>query len=251
MDNSKAQGIRDQFSMRIETYETAANWMLDADLINAFIKAAGPPPPGKNKCLEICCGTGIQGRAMQDAGWQVSGVDLTFEMVEVAKRYFPSQVGDVENMDFNNEFDLVLIRQAYMLLDGPKALASVKRALKPGGRFLLGQSVAFEEGEEEARYRKIQEARHIHMKKYYRAIDLIKELIDHGFTVRSQQFLTVRESATHWMKYALALSPERKNHILELIRNAPPAYKKARDVVEDNGHIFEDWKWVILTAEAG
>jgi ubiquinone/menaquinone biosynthesis C-methylase UbiE len=245
--NEHELNIINQFSIRIKTYNHAANWMLAPDLIKAHVDILGKTNQTK-KCLELCCGTGITGKALLDAGWDMTGIDLTKEMSAVANELFPALVGNVESMPFVDHcFDAAVIRQAYMLLNGPKALKEIHRILKPDGEFVLTQSVPFGPLDDE-HYQKVQWARHIHMTKYYNTFELINELEENGFEVIEKTFLSVEESIDKWTSSAPELSNEIRTKIYDLIANAPEGYNKARNVHRRNDELFENWNWVLIKA---
>ncbi len=241
--------IRNQFAQRILTYEKAAMWMLSPELIEAQREAAGRAQEGANTCIDLCCGTGIVGRNLLDLGWDVKGLDLTPEMAWVASQYFPVKIGSIEKIDLpDNTYDLATLRQSFMLVNGDKALKEIHRILKPGGRFILIQSVSYS-NQDDAIYEKVQRARHINLLTYYRDIDLEQTLREHGFQVTGAKTLSVRESVDHWLTEAPELKDELRSGIRELIANAPQGYKDARDVRLVSGELFENWKWVLLTGQ--
>lgn len=241
--------IRNQFAQRILTYERAARWMLDEDLIAGQRAAAGEAPAQANQCLDMCCGTGIVGRNLLNLGWKVRGLDLTPEMAWVASQYFPVKIGSVEEVPFEaSSFDLVTLRQSFMLVDGQRTLREVHRILKPGGRFVLIQSIPFSEEDNEI-YEKVQWARHINMLTYYRGQDLERAMMDAGFTIADSQTLRVRESVDHWLNSAPELAVDLKNKIRSLIADASDGYKHVRNVEINGGELFEDWNWLILTGQ--
>lgn len=240
------ENIRQQFAPRIATYETAARWMLSPELIAAQREMMGPAPKDQNRCLDLCCGTGIVGRNLLDLGWQVQGLDLTPEMVAVASRYFPAEVGSVESIPMaDSSFDAATLRQSFMLVDGKKTMAEVARVLKPGGRFLLIQSVSFSEADDSV-YEQVQRARHINLLTYYRAQDLVDLMSEFGFTDLTARTLVIRESVDHWLKSAPELGEDLRKKIRSLIADAPPEYKAQRNVQTVNGELFEDWNWLLL-----
>src|SRR5689334_11148363 len=132
--------IRHQFAQRILTYEQAAKWMLSPELIAAQNAIVGPPSEGRDQALDLCCGTGIVGRNLKTLGWKVKGLDLTPEMAWVASQYFPVKIGSVEQIPLpENSFDLAILRQSFMLVNGGRALDEIHRVLKPDGQFVLIQ----------------------------------------------------------------------------------------------------------------
>jgi len=240
------QNIQQQFSIRINSYEKAAHWMLHPDLRKLHTKIIGKPTEEANRILDLCCGTGIVGRDITPLGWQVEGIDVTREMVDVAKDHHPAIVGEVEKMPYpDNSFDVVTIRQAFMLLEGHQSMKEINRVLKPGGRFILVQSIPF--GELDANeYEQIQLARHIYMTRYYDTKALHEIMNDHGFNISKTEFVSVRESVDHWLNNALALPMSTKEEIKNLIQGASDGYKKTRNVKSMEGELFENWNWAVI-----
>ncbi len=244
------ENVRNQYAQRILTYETAARWMLDEDLLRAQKDAAAwPASPEDNQCLDLCCGTGIAGRSLIGMGWKVRGLDLTPEMAWVASQYFPVKIASIEKMPYaDKSFDLAVLRQSMMLIHGPRALKEVYRVLKPGGRLILIQSIPFSDDDDPV-YAEVQMARHINLTTYYRAEDLESSVRTAGFSILNQETLRVRESVDHWLSSAPELNSELRTKIRQLIAEAPDPYKNSRSVEINGGELFEDWNWLILTAQ--
>ena len=249
MDKVHHENIRTQFAQRIQTYEHAAAWMLSPELIRAQREVVGPVRAGRDQCLDLCCGTGIVGRNLLDLGWKVKGLDLTPEMAYVASEHFSVKIGSIEKIDLPDaSFDLAILRQSFMLVNGPAALREIYRLLKPGGRFVLVQSVSFSEADNHV-YRLVQEARHINMVTYYRDADLIEAFREHGLKVTGNKMLRVKESVDHWLNSAPELGDKLRMTIRGLIADAPVAYKDIRRVHTIAGELFEDWNWLLLTGQ--
>jgi ubiquinone/menaquinone biosynthesis C-methylase UbiE len=240
-------GVVDQFEKRAETYSVSANWISDASLINAHVEACGRKPPGS--VLELCCGTGMVGRNFAAAGWHVCGIDLTGRMAEEANKFFPCLRGNAESVPFLDEaFDVVVLRQAYFLLDnGQAALAEALRVLKPGGVFVLSQTVPFSD-QDAAWLEKIHRTKQKQLKHFYTGPDLARELERARFTVTATRQLTVRENITRWMAAAPELSPEQRAEVCGLVAIAPEPYRSIHRVEVVGQEINEDWNWVIFTA---
>ncbi len=63
------------------------------------------------KILNLGCGTGMHDRKLIDLGFQVTGVDQSAEMIEIAKQKVPEAkyiVGDMSEFDLNEKFDVVI-----------------------------------------------------------------------------------------------------------------------------------------------
>ena len=90
--------------------------------------------------LDLCCGHGIVARALAAAGADVTGVDFSPAMLEIARRSVPGVrfiEGDAVALPFEDaRFDAVTIGFGMPHVpDPPAAMAEVRRVLKPGGRF--------------------------------------------------------------------------------------------------------------------
>ncbi|NJE26818.1 class I SAM-dependent methyltransferase [Thermococcus sp. MV5] len=99
------------------------------------------------KILDLACGTGIPTLELARRGYEVIGMDLHEEMLEVAKRKAKREgltiefiQGDALEVDFNQEFDAVTMFFSSIMYfderDIKKLFNSVAKALKPGGVFV-------------------------------------------------------------------------------------------------------------------
>ncbi len=98
--------------------------------------------PGQN-LLDVGCGTGVVAITARRAGAIVTGLDLTPELLAVAKENaaiaevddIAWKQGDVESLPFRDgDFDVVLSQFAHMFAPRPEiAIREMLRVLKPGG----------------------------------------------------------------------------------------------------------------------
>ena len=239
--------VAEQFKKRATTYSGSANWISDPALIQAHLKACGRTPPGH--VLEICCGTGMVGRNFQSAGWSVSGIDLTQKMAEEANRYFPCICASAENIPYlDNSFDVVVLRQAYFLLDdGQKVLAQARRVLKNDGVFVFSQTVPYS-AEDSDWLEKVHRTKQAQLKAFFTEETLARELDRGGFHAAGTLRLSVRENITRWMNAAPELSEEKRAEVCSLIFRAPESYRRLHQVEMLDGELFENWNWVVFTA---
>ncbi|MEE9450156.1 MAG: class I SAM-dependent methyltransferase [Ignavibacteriaceae bacterium] len=247
MKNKKQEiVVQQQFSIRATTFNNSVNWITDPKLLYAHVKAAGRPGKG----LELCCGTGIIGRVLKENGWDMTGVDITKEMLDEASRFFNVVQHNVEDpLHFNNNvFDMVIMRQALFFFEPMTLLSEVKRVLKSNGKFVLSQCVPFEDSEDEKWLKKLHLTKQALMLKFYTINDIETILIKSGFKIISKKQLSVRESVSRWMKNAPEMTESKKNEVMNLIRSTPLNLQKFRDVSEDKGELMENWNWVIFNA---
>lgn len=235
--------VQQQFATRAATYNASANWITNEKLIEAHLNLAGPT---KGKGIELCCGTGVNGKALSEKGWDMTGVDITWEMLEFAKQHMKVVHSSVEQLPFENgHFDLAVLRQAMFLFDTPVGLKEIRRVLKKGSPFIVSQTVPFSEADE-SWLKEIHCYKQAQLLKFYNTLDIEKLIIHSGFNIAEKITLSVRESINRWMEFAPELTPEKKKGVCDMVANAPEAYKKIRNVEVVNGEILEDWQWVVF-----
>jgi SAM-dependent methyltransferase len=240
--------VVEQFNKRAGTYSGSANWISDPELLQAHVVSSGRKPPGH--LLEICCGTGMVGRQFQAAGWSVCGVDLTKGMAEEANRFFPCICTSAEQIPYlDDSFDVVVLRQAYFLLDnGQQVLAEARRILKPDGVFVFSQTVPYS-AVDRPWLEKIHRTKQLQLREFFTEETLAQELERDHFRVVATHRLSVRENINRWMAAAPELSEEKRAEVCGLVANAPESYQHLHDVQVVNGEVFENWNWVIFTAQ--
>lgn len=115
-------------------------------LLEAMVKEIGPI----ESALDVCCGTGAAMKHLRPiCSKRVVGIDMSQGMLDEARRRLEDVKGapsielvrgDALDMPFRNEFDVVTSVGAFghiLEKDEPAFLASIHRALKPGGRFVF------------------------------------------------------------------------------------------------------------------
>ncbi|MCL2651235.1 MAG: class I SAM-dependent methyltransferase [Candidatus Azobacteroides sp.] len=68
--------------------------------------------PGASTVLDLGCGTGMHDRILVEEGLQVTGVDLSEQMISIAKKNESENLnfvqGDAREINLNNQFDVVV-----------------------------------------------------------------------------------------------------------------------------------------------
>ena len=95
------------------------------------------PRPGE-RILDLGCGDGVLTEKLAALGCAVVGVDSSREQVGAAQaRGLDARVKDCQALDFNQEFDAAFSNAALHWMKRPDdVLEGVRKALKPGGRFV-------------------------------------------------------------------------------------------------------------------
>ena len=115
-----------------------ADMIRNDDIIATILNNAGVKP-GVD-VLDVACGTGVlfPDYLSQDVG-SLTAVDISPEMVRIAREKFPEDkvtvcCGDVEELDFDKQFDCIVVYNAFPHFPEPAQLIqSLSGLLKPGG----------------------------------------------------------------------------------------------------------------------
>jgi trans-aconitate 2-methyltransferase len=109
-------------------------WKHGAALLEILAPRAG------QRILDLGCGTGHLTARIAETGAEVTGIDSSSEMVEEARRVYPTirfEIGDARNFAFPEPFDAVFSNAVLHWIQEPeRVMTSVQRALRPGGRFV-------------------------------------------------------------------------------------------------------------------
>ena len=123
----------------------AQHWDPERYARNArFIGELGEPvvallaPRAGERILDLGCGDGWLTAKLAEAGCRVVGVDASPEQVAAARaRGIDARVMNAAELDFEAEFDAVFSNAVLHWVGQAEAVvAGVRRALKPGGRFV-------------------------------------------------------------------------------------------------------------------
>jgi 2-polyprenyl-3-methyl-5-hydroxy-6-metoxy-1,4-benzoquinol methylase len=101
----------------------------------------------KGRVLDMCSGDGTNSIYLASKGFDVFGVDISSTAVRIARRRCEKrnvscayEVGDVLSIAPRKKFDLVFDRGCFHHMseeDKPRYINTVKRLLRPGGKFFL------------------------------------------------------------------------------------------------------------------
>lgn len=102
---------------------------------------------GENtEVLDVASGTGVLFPFYEKLGASVTGIDISPEMVKVAKSKFPEAeliCADVEVYDFKKKFDVIMIHNAFPHFpDGESLIRHLSVFLKKSGRLVVAHSMS-------------------------------------------------------------------------------------------------------------
>lgn len=121
------------------------DWQSDRYQTNAgFVPILGLPvmdlldPRQGERILDLGCGDGVLTEKLTEIGCDVVGVDASQQMIQAAReRGLNAHVVDGQTLQFDGEFDAIFTNAALHWMTEPdKVVAGVRRALRPGGRFV-------------------------------------------------------------------------------------------------------------------
>ena len=105
------------------------------------------PLPEGAKILDLCCGCGRHAVELKERGYDVIGLDLSEELLEMACSRADERCQDMDfiqcdmrEIPYENHFDLIVnffTSFGYFAdeADNQKALSAIANALKPGGKY--------------------------------------------------------------------------------------------------------------------
>jgi ubiquinone/menaquinone biosynthesis C-methylase UbiE len=142
------QVIRYHWDRRADTFDDAIDHGLGSDeqrqaWLDLLSRLAGRAP---RRVLDVGCGTGFLALRFAELGHTVTGIDLSPQMIDRARRkadqaslQIDFRVGDAAALDDPNEsYDLVTARHVIWNLPNPeRGVAEWVRVLAPGGRLAL------------------------------------------------------------------------------------------------------------------
>lgn len=143
VDKNYTEKMNKEYNRMAKVYDT---FMFIFPLWKKWITSVLPYIEGK-KILEVSFGSGyLMTQYGEKNKYEITGIDYNEKMIELTKSKLKSSKinadlfqGNVEEMPFSdNSFDTVINTMAFTgYPDGEKALAEIKRVLKPGGKLLI------------------------------------------------------------------------------------------------------------------
>ncbi|MBP3634498.1 MAG: class I SAM-dependent methyltransferase [Oscillospiraceae bacterium] len=136
------QDIIDFFDSRASGWD--ADTVKNEQIIETILDNAGV---GQGSAvLDVACGTGVLFADYLSRGAKVTAVDISSEMVKLAKAKFPQVevlCGDVEDLQLDRQFDCIMVYNAFPHFPEPEKLLRVLSAmLCPGGTLTVAHGAS-------------------------------------------------------------------------------------------------------------
>ena len=90
-----------------DLFNQAKDYKNEADFLEEVFKKYG----NVKKILDLGCGTGLHTKELLERGYEITGLDLSEEMIDIAKKRNPSakfHIGNMNNFNLSNKFDAII-----------------------------------------------------------------------------------------------------------------------------------------------
>lgn len=236
-----------QFGARSRNWHSSAVWITDSALLE---KHAEQCEVGEGAlALDVCCGSGVVGASFKSKVSKVIGLDLTPEMVALAReRLDEVHQGNVYQLPFaDNKFDLVCTREVLHLLPYPeKPVSEIWRVMKPGGQFVVGQILPFGADDAVWMYRVFKKKQPL-IYNMFQEEDFRQLLIGAGFVDLKMTEINVWESIDVWIN-SVETSSLHRHEIREMFLKAPSEARAVHPFkILPSGEIHDLWRWCIFS----
>ena len=145
-DEKKISGMFDSIASKYDRMNHGMSLGIDRLWRRRFVRRLAKKLPEKAAVLDLACGTGDLTKALSEKGYQVTGLDISSEMMAIGRekcRYLSPKpnfvLGSAEQIPFPDDtFDAVTIAFGLRNFDHrARCLAEIRRVLKPGGQLAV------------------------------------------------------------------------------------------------------------------
>jgi len=166
----------------------------DVPLVEPFVTYLKEKFRGHCRVLDIGPGNGVNLSMLHEAGFDVAGVDISSEMIKIAKKTCPEAdfyLGDFLAVAFpESDFQGVFAKASLHLLpkdDAELSFSKVHKILAPGGMFYISTTAA-SDSKEGFLSKKDYPGQRIRFRKHWMPVELRGTLIQSGFSIFKESF---------------------------------------------------------------
>lgn len=238
------KSAKEQFGAYAEAYVTSESHAKGEDLylFEQLIKR-----DTYHKAIDIATGGGHAAKKLASYVKDVVAVDLTPEMLAVAKKHLIDSGFDhvqfveaaAESLPFQEEqFDLAVNRiAAHHFVNVPQFLNETRRVLKKSGRFFLLDNVALENPLYDYVYNELEKKRDSSHIRAFKKSEWISMVEQAGFTIKHLHTFSKTFQYQDWTN-RVQFTEVQKQELAEWIKSQPSEVKNALDVQEDSNTVF-------------
>jgi DNA gyrase subunit B len=238
---------RRQFGIRSSNWHDSCTWLADDGLLSRHAELCDVPEEAE--LLDVCCGSGVVGAAFRGKVGRMIGLDITPEMVKLAsERLDEVHQGTVYDLPFEDDrFDIVVNREVLHLLPQPdRPLAEIRRVLKPGGQFIVGQIVPYSDVDAFWMFRIFKKKQPLLCQMFLEE-DFRRLLVDAGFVLEQVDEYELWESIDLWID-THETTPAHRQEIHRLYHDAPREVRAVHPFeVREDGTIHDQWRWCVYS----
>jgi len=240
---SHRERIRRQFAAQARAHSKTSR-LRNEESVVPMIELARPQK--SDRVLDVACGWGFVCLAFSRHVKQVVGVDLTPEMIDLARKVAAERgvanveyaEGEAEDLRFGaGSFEIVACRFTFHHLGDPeKALSEMKRVLTPDGRIVLYDCVASSDARKAKVHNAIELARDASHVKMYTDKEYQAFFKKCGLEVRGRVLTLMKRHFEHWMDFVDA-DPVVRRRVKKLLEDSIDGNKSGLGVRVREGEL--------------
>lgn len=189
------EGVFDNYAAKFDQHLTQAlGYNVPQRMAELLVQHHNQPANARPRVLDLGCGTGLVGAALQGMEAELVGVDLSGGMLQQARArgiyqdLLQSDLAPMMQSQADASFDIVTSADVFIYVGKiDEVVQETRRLLKPGGLFAFSVE-SFEPGpQDELGFKLETSGRYSHAASYLTAL-----AARHGFTVLTTQTVTIR-----------------------------------------------------------